>query len=153
MWIWTNQIRPSYPNSNPPVFYSPPTAVLPVYMSPHNPSTAPVTTLVTSTIPPPPPPICLLWVLHLEVALVPIMELRIIQDIKMKFFTPRSFIPHFPIKNIFLIIMQKSILTSKLVFLMGLILVHIQIVIKVIHTIHIGMKLCIETNMKITWQL
>ena len=68
-------------------------------------------------------------------------------------FTLQYLIPHYPIKMRFSPIMHLSIMTSKMVFLMEPILVHMQIVMKMIQIIHLIMKLCMKMNMDTTFQL
>ena len=89
----------------------------------------------------------LLHVIRLVGALIITTEPVLIPDINMKYFTLQSLIPNYPIKMRFLPIMQLFILTSKIFLFTGKITLHVQLVTKLIRTIHIEMKLCIEINL------
>ena len=84
---------------------------------------------------------------------MPNMEPGIIPDIKMKYFTNHYLIPNYTTKIILSPIIHLLILNSKLVLLMELIPVHMHLVTKVIHIIHLGMKLSTEINLDTTLQL
>ena len=71
----------------------------------------------------------------------------------MRSFILQSFILQYPIKMKLSPIMQILRLTSKLVFLINLILVHMQLVTKMIQITHLVMKLCLEMNLNTTLQL
>ena len=81
---------------------------------------------------------------------MPIVEPGLIPDIKMKYFNPQSLILHFPINMRFSPIMYLFRLTSKLVFLTELILVHMQLVTKMIQITNIIMKLHMKINLNTT---
>ena len=68
----------------------------------------------------------------------------------MKYFTLHSLIPNCPINMILLPKVQLLRLTFKLVFLMEPILVYMWIVTKVIHIIHIVMKIFMVMNLNTT---
>ena len=100
----------------------------------------------------PPTFLRLIWILHFGGALIPTAETGLILYIKINSFTLLSFIFHHIIKDIFLLIMHPSRLTSKLILLMGPIVVHMQMVTKVIQKIHLRMKLWTEMNLDTTLQ-
>ena len=84
---------------------------------------------------------------------MPTVESRLIQDMNMKSFTIHYLIPHYLINMRFLTIIQVSRLTSKQVLLMEPILVHMQLVTKIIQIIYLGMKLFMEKNLNTALQL